>query len=259
MNHKSKITLGVIAALSILVVVLTACSPASPVSAAAENRYGQPGGRGGQPAPQTGSGSTEPLQSPNGFGQSNTAPQTGTGSTETWQGRGGFGQGNVAPQTGTGSTETRQGRGGFGQGNVAPQTGTGTTLSPLSDAEKDALTKAIAEEYGALNLYNSIIAQFGSVYPFDMIARSEQQHVNALLRQAEKYNLVVPANSTTVSPSNYASLADACAAGAAAEIADAALYDTLKPVTQRADLLQVFNSLQSASLNSHLPAFEACK
>lgn len=236
MKNKSKITLGVISALSILIVVLTACSPASPVSAAVENRFGQPGGRGAQPAPQTGSGSTE-----------------------TFQGRGGFGQGNTAPQTGSGSTETWQGRGGFGQGNTAPQTGTGTTLSPLSDAEKDALTKAIAEEYGAMNLYNSIIAQFGSVYPFDMIARSEQQHVNALLRQAQKYNLVVPANSTSVSPSTYASLADACAAGAAAEIADAALYDTLKPLTQRADLLQVFNSLQSASLNSHLPAFEACK
>lgn len=207
MNHKSKITWGVVAALSILIIVLTACSPVSSVSAASEARFGQPGGRGGQPAAQPGSGSAE-----------------------TWQGRGGFGQGS-----------------------------TGYALTPLSDAEKDALLQAIKEEYGALNLYKSVIAQFGSTYPFDMIARAEQQHINALLRQAEKYNLPVPAQTTTISPSTYASLVNACAAGAAAEIADAALYDTLKPVTQRADLLQVFNNLQSASLNSHLPAFEACK
>lgn len=43
-----------------------------------------------------------------------------------------------------------------------------------------------------------------------------------------------------------------------AEIADAALYDELKLVTTHADLLRVYDRLQSASLNSHLPAFEAC-
>lgn len=207
MNTKSRITLGMFAALSILVMVLVACSPVSPVSAAAVERFGQPGGRGGQ-----------------------GAPQTGSGSAETWQGRGGFGQ-----------------------------TGTGYALTPLTVAEKDALVKAVNEEYGALTLYNSIISQFGSVYPFNMVARAEQQHINALLRQIEKYGVTAPTQPAPSAASTYASLADACAAGAAAEIADAALYDTLKPVTQRADLLQVFNNLQSASLNSHLPAFEACK
>ncbi len=42
-------------------------------------------------------------------------------------------------------------------------------------------------------------------------------------------------------------------------IADAALYDTLKAVTTHASLLQVYDNLQSASLNQHLPAFEVCQ
>ena len=43
-------------------------------------------------------------------------------------------------------------------------------------------------------------------------------------------------------------------------IADAALYDTLKPSVDHADTrgVQVFANLQAASLNSHLPAFDAC-
>ncbi len=218
MNRKSKFTLGLLAAISILTLALAACSPTASVSAAPAERFGEPGGRGGQGA---GSG--------------------------------------VAPQDGTGSTQTWQGRGGFGQSRGAGQVGSGYALTPLSDAEKDALVQAIEEEYGALTLYNSIMAQFGSIYPFDMIARSEQQHVNALLRQAEKYGVAVPEQPAAAPASTYASLADACAAGAAAEIADAALYDALKPVTTHTDILQVYDNLQSASLESHLPAFEACK
>ena len=47
--------------------------------------------------------------------------------------------------------------------------------------------------------------------------------------------------------------------GVAAEIADAALYDDLKLVTVHSDLVQVYDRLQSASLNQHQPAFEACQ
>ena len=52
--------------------------------------------------------------------------------------------------------------------------------------------------------------------------------------------------------------AQACAAGVAAEIADAALYDRLKAETTREDILRVYDRLQSASLNQHLPEFELC-
>jgi len=53
-------------------------------------------------------------------------------------------------------------------------------------------------------------------------------------------------------------LTAACQAGVDAEIADAALYDELLKVTDNPDVMQVFKNLQAASLNNHLPAFEAC-
>lgn len=135
---------------------------------------------------------------------------------------------------------------------------TGTALTPLSDAEAQALQYAILEEYGAFNLYTAVNAQFGSTIPFSYIVRSEQQHINALVRQAQKYGLAVPENPGLANPPEFATLAEACQAGVDAEIADAALYDELKLVTTHADLLQVYDRLQKASLDSHLPAFQLC-
>jgi hypothetical protein len=42
------------------------------------------------------------------------------------------------------------------------------------------------------------------------------------------------------------------------EIADAALYDELLAKTSNPALIRVYTRLQAASLNNHLPAFEAC-
>lgn len=152
------------------------------------------------------------------------------------------------------------GRGGFGGGSAGGQAarGGGYALTPLSAEEAAALKDAILEEYGALNLYQSVMDQFGSVYPFNVIARSEQQHANALIRQAEKYGVEVPANPGLAAVTEFATLAEACQAGVNAEIADAELYDALKPVTTHTDLLRVYDNLQSASLNNHLPAFQTC-
>ena len=143
---------------------------------------------------------------------------------------------------------------------TAPATGTlwQTPVAPLDAAEVAALTAAIDEEYGALNTYQAVLSQFGSVTPFSRIVRAEQQHVNALARLFTKYGLPVPANPGLVPAPTFASLTAACQTGVDAEIADAKLYDTLKPSVDNADVLQVFANLQAASLNSHLPAFDAC-
>lgn len=137
--------------------------------------------------------------------------------------------------------------------------GTGNQLTALSAEEMSALNRAILEEYGALNLYKGVIAQFGDVVPFTEIAQSEQQHVDALIRQADKYGASVPANPGLTAPLPFTSLSEACEAGAAAEIADAALYDEFRPEVTHTDILRVFDNLQNASLNNHLPAFQACE
>ena len=148
--------------------------------------------------------------------------------------------------------------GGNGQGTGVPATG-GIALTPLSTTEADALKQAILEEYGAYNLYQSVISQFGNVYPFSQVVRSEQQHINVLTQQAVKYGVAVPANPGLSSAPSFSTLSDACEAGVNAEIEDAALYDKLSPSVSHTDILQVFNNLKSVSLNSHLPAFQSCQ
>jgi hypothetical protein len=120
------------------------------------------------------------------------------------------------------------------------------------------LQEAIPEEYGALNLYQSVISQLGNVVPFSQIVQAEQQHMLALVRQADKYGVAVPDNPGLTSPVTFDTLAQACQAGVSAEIADARLYDSLKAITTHADLLNTYSNLQSASLNNHLPAFQTC-
>jgi hypothetical protein len=143
---------------------------------------------------------------------------------------------------------------------VTPVAGTywQTPVGPLDAAEVEALNAAINEEYGALNTYQAVLSRFGSVTPFSRIVRSEQQHVNALSQLFTKYGLEVPDNPGLVPAPAFASLTAACQTGVDAEIADAVLYDTLKPSVDNADILQVFANLQAASLNNHLPAFDAC-
>jgi hypothetical protein len=45
--------------------------------------------------------------------------------------------------------------GGYGQGTGTTAPGAGYVVTPLSAAEKEALSRAVLEEYGALNLYQS--------------------------------------------------------------------------------------------------------
>jgi len=142
------------------------------------------------------------------------------------------------------------------QGTAISRYATATT--PLDAAEKDALEQAVLEEYGALNLYNAVLDQYEGAFPFTRIARSEQQHVNVLLRAADRYGVDLPENTGLSETPIFATLADACAAGVDAEIADAALYDELLKVTDNPDLVQVYQNLQAASLNNHLPAFQSC-
>ena len=148
---------------------------------------------------------------------------------------------------------------GYGQakGNQGAMSA-GVALGPLTEGEAQALLRAIDEEWGAHALYQSVLDTFGTVYPFDGIAAAESQHAAALLRLAEKYALAVPAYNPVQVPV-FESIAQACQAAAAAEIADAALYDELIPLTTHTDVLRVYENLKRASLENHLPAFEACQ
>jgi hypothetical protein len=165
---------------------------------------------------------------------------------------------SVAPMASAETLDRWSGPGRSSTGTVGGYLSTASVGAPLDTTEQAALNEAILEEYGALNLYNAVLEQYGSVLPFSRIARAEAQHVRALTQLFTKYGLTVPANPGLSPAPIFTRLTQACKAGVDAEIADATLYDELLKVTDNPDVVRVYRNLQAASLNNHLPAFEAC-
>lgn len=171
----------------------------------------------------------------------------------------GYGDATGAPAYGALASGTTARSTAFrGYGARGAYAGSGIALGPLTEAEAQALVRAIQEEYGTQALYESVLNTFGDVIPFNSIAQSEAQHAAALVNLANKYGVALPEFPAGDSLPTFATLAEACQAGVEAEIADAALYDELMAVTTHSDLLRVYTNLQNASLNHHLAAFEAC-
>lgn len=151
------------------------------------------------------------------------------------------------------------GRGGPPNKRNQPANAAGMIVpTTLSEQETADLAAAIQEEYTAMNTYQAIMEELGDVGPFARIARSEQQHVNALIRVAERFGVEVPENAGEIADIEWNTLEEACQLGVTFEQIDADLYDELLPNTTNPVLIRVYTNLQRASLNNHLPAFEAC-
>lgn len=137
------------------------------------------------------------------------------------------------------------------------------TNAPAIDATaREALVTALAGpdgEYAAQAEYTAILAKFGTtVQPYANILKSEKQHVAALQQQCVKYGVSVPADTHMGTVTAPATLLEAAQIGVFAENLNIAMYDTLLAKVQKyPSLVQTFTNLRAASLNSHLPAFEA--
>lgn len=121
-----------------------------------------------------------------------------------------------------------------------------------------ALHMALDDEYKAKATYQKVIEDFGDRKPFTNIINSEQRHIEALMPFFEKYGVHVPSNPYLGKITGYNSFKEACLAGVNAEVENVALYDKIYSMTDDSELIAVFNSLQSASQNKHLPAFQRC-
>ncbi len=130
--------------------------------------------------------------------------------------------------------------------------------SSLTEAEIHALNEALDDEYRAWATYDQVIADFGDVRPFSNIREAEARHIDALRGLFDSYGLSIPANAWPGRVERYPDLRAACAAGVAAETANGEMYERLLGATQRADIVRVLRSLQDASQQRHLPAFQRC-
>ncbi|MFA6272134.1 MAG: hypothetical protein WC693_03420 [Patescibacteria group bacterium] len=131
----------------------------------------------------------------------------------------------------------------------------------LPNSVVTALNSAIDDEYKARATYEAVISKFGSVRPFSMIIRAEEQHISSLKALYDKYGETIPEDpyqpATIEIP---VTIKETCQVGVEAEIANARLYrDELLPaVTEYEDITTVFTSLMDASQDKHLTSFEKC-
>ena len=111
-------------------------------------------------------------------------------------------------------------------------------------------------EYAAAASYLAVLDKYGSVEPYQTIYQAELRHIDALIRQLERQGEVVPENpylGKITAPEDLVSAAEAWAIG---EVLNVELYDLLISKTDNENLLKVLGNLRSASIDSHLPAFE---
>lgn len=136
-------------------------------------------------------------------------------------------------------------------------------LQPLTESEEPTLSTqeildlAYLDELKAEATYAKVMEDFGEVKPFSNIINAEVKHSQSILKLYESYGLAAPQLENYEAPS-FESIQAACETGVTAEIANIELYDELMSQTDDQNTLKVFESLQSASQEKHLPAFERC-
>jgi hypothetical protein len=156
-----------------------------------------------------------------------------------------------------------QQRGQMNYGTGANGAGIGNSLPPASvealpQEIVDLMIAGWLDEQHAYAVYESIMAQFGEVAPFVNIQQAENQHAAAWEFLFDRYGIPVPYLPASDMPT-FASVEQACAQGAEAEIANFALYDEMLTAFEPyPDIYQVALALRNASEFNHLPAFQSC-
>lgn len=170
--------------------------------------------------------------------------------------------GDTVTDPNTGSNGPGPGDGGNGPGPGTCGEGDGTCTGsndPLTAKVVEALNLAIQDEYHAEFVYLKVIADFGEVQPFSRIVEAEQRHSAVVGKVFTNHGLAVPASEWNIgNVPSFGSLPAACEAAVEAEIANIALYDKLLTWDLPQDARNVFTNIRAASLENHLPAFEAC-
>jgi hypothetical protein len=132
-----------------------------------------------------------------------------------------------------------------------------TALTPAVAAAVDS---AIQDEFHAEQIYLRVLADHGNVLPFFNVVVAEQRHSTALAGVLERRGLDVPASEWDLdNVPRFATVPEACAAAAVAEVANIELYDRLLVGDLPTDVRNVFTNNRRASLERHLPAFTACR
>jgi hypothetical protein len=148
---------------------------------------------------------------------------------------------------------------------VEPDTPEAEGGDPLPEGVTAGSNEAIAwealmgpdGEYAAAASYQAVIDAYGPVEPYSTIKEAEERHIDALIRQLERYGVEVPENPYLGQLEAPTDLETAATEWAVGEIANVEMYDELLASADDPQLIRVLENLRRASLESHLPAFEA--
>lgn len=131
-------------------------------------------------------------------------------------------------------------------------------ISSVQGSNLEALKLALDDEYKAASTYEKVIENFGDVRPFRNILAAEKSHIEALIPFFHKYGEEVPPNPYGGNVPSFDTLKEACVAGVEGEVLNVELYDQIYDLVDDEELVKVFNRLQWASQERHLPAFKRC-
>lgn len=141
--------------------------------------------------------------------------------------------------------------------------GLGLNLPPAFEGDLpqeivDLMQAGWLDEQHAYAVYASIMEQFGEIAPFVNIQQAEAQHAAAWEFMFERYSIPVPELPVFDIP-RFATVQEACAEAAEAEIANFDLYDAMLAAFEPyPDLYQVTLNLRNVSEFNHLPALQNC-
>jgi hypothetical protein len=124
---------------------------------------------------------------------------------------------------------------------------------------EDMLRYALEDEYMAHAEYTAVLAEFGTVKPFDSILNAEETHIAAVKRACTTHHITVPPDEGAAYAVVPADLTEALKTGVQAELDNIAMYerflsDDKLAGADTADISRLFRSLKRASEN-HLQAF----
>jgi hypothetical protein len=134
----------------------------------------------------------------------------------------------------------------------------GTAQTPLDPRTVQAMLDSINDEYRAHAFYQAVIDKFGPVLPFANIVQAEAQHIDTWKFYFAKYGVPVPADTFLGNVQVSTTIWEACEQAAAAELANAAMYEQFLTFVKEPDLRWVMARLRDVSLQNHLPAFQQC-
>jgi len=144
---------------------------------------------------------------------------------------------------------------------AAPSVVGATSTAPSTTTSlAEMLVATYQDERHAEKIYERVLADFGSVFPFVNIVEAERKHASSVANLLTSRSLAVPESAWTIdNVPRFSSVPEACAAAATAEVDNVALYDRFLAQELPADVRSVFHNNRAASIDKHLPAFNRCR